>query len=90
VLKAAPGGLPYPLFALVGVARAKIVQRSFAAAMIVFKEHSAEETGGSQVCLDIEKIQKQHEHPQGDVLQVVLDGIAFSLFLLSRMLGHSP
>jgi hypothetical protein len=63
MLEASPARLPYPLFALLRVARAKIFQGTFSTAMIVFPQQPAENTSGVKIGLDIEQVKKNNKDP---------------------------
>ena len=90
MLEAPLAGLPDPCFAFSGEAGSQIINRSLAAAMVVFPEQSAEETSGVQVGLDVKQVKENHENPQGEISQPILEDVG-SLFLLScGWVGHSP
>ncbi len=83
MLEASPTCLPEPLFAFIREACAKIVQSPLSAAMIVFPQHSSEKTGEVEISFDIEKVNENYKSPQSEIVQKILDGIVFFLFLLS-------
>jgi hypothetical protein len=63
MLEASPARPPYPLLALFRIARTKIFQSTFSAAMIVSPQQPAENTSGVKIGLDIEQVKKNNKDP---------------------------